>query len=45
MSVMGMMYYACILSFIPVCITYNDKTFFQETLPEAICYCLQTCLF
>ena len=23
---------------------YNDKQFYQETLPEAICCCLQTCL-
>ena len=23
---------------------YNDKKFYQETLPEAICCCLQTCL-
>ena len=23
---------------------YNDKKFYQEILPEAICCCLQTCL-
>ena len=23
---------------------YNDEQFYQETLPEAICCCLQTCL-
>ena len=23
---------------------YNDKKFYQETLPEVICCCLQTCL-
>ena len=22
---------------------YNDKKFYQETLPEAICCCLQAC--
>ena len=35
----------CVLSFIPYhWPVNNDKQFYQETLPEAICCCLQTCL-
>ena len=44
---MGVMWYVCVPSFIPICVTlacYNDKQFYQETLPEAICCCLQTYL-
>ena len=42
LSVMGVMYYVCVLSFIPIMLPlacYNDKQYYQETLPEAICCC------